>query len=196
MTSLVIFTIIGLYIFSTFAFSQATPVIDLEFDKKYNSWLDRAVSENLSPKKQYKLGIKLDDIICFENKIPVMKLTVNDSVACVKMDSAKKLEKRGWGIIKSESYDNIPAPIWGKHCWNVYFSSEPDRLQLVKDVRLALLHFSEKYAWQAVLIEGKMDDRFLISTPHLRSDEVPKLVDLLESGNYSKIEFREYSCSY
>lgn len=178
--------------------AYSTPAIDPEFNETYQSWLESTVSEKLSPRTQNELGIVPEDIICFESRIPMLKITSNDYVACVYIKSAKVLEDRGWGIQKSTKYDNSKSPLPGLQCWDVYFKQlKPSTSQIVKDTRLSLLNLSEKYAWKSIWIEDKKENQFLISTPHLHDEEITQLITLLESkDSISKVIFREYSCNY
>jgi len=52
----------------------------------------------LPPKKQIKLGISLDEIICKNNFKLILKSSDN-SPACVKPSTAQKLLERGWTIL-------------------------------------------------------------------------------------------------
>jgi len=51
----------------------------------------------LSPIKQIAQGISPEEVICNEGLELIMKN--NGSAACVRADTAVKLEKRGWGVM-------------------------------------------------------------------------------------------------
>ena len=57
---------------------------------------------NISPRQQMKNGILPDNVICYEGKILIKKLSTN-SIACVKPQTAQKLVERGWELLTGHS---------------------------------------------------------------------------------------------
>lgn len=52
--------------------------------------------KEIPPKKQLKIGVDLDGVVCKEGLEKIFKIT-NDSVACVYPETAQKLVDREWG---------------------------------------------------------------------------------------------------
>ena len=66
----------------------------------------------LSPLEQFKLGIKIDKIVCKENLVITIKSS-NGHPACVRQETLEKLIQRGWAtaldLVTQQTDNNIPA---------------------------------------------------------------------------------------
>jgi hypothetical protein len=63
----------------------------------------------VAPLKQIKAGVALEDVRCNQGKVPAYKYDAK-SVACVSLETAKKLELRGWGVMTLQPKTESPKP--------------------------------------------------------------------------------------
>ena len=66
-----------------------------------------STADAISPKKQFESGIPIENIICNEDKVLVLR--PSGIPACVKPTTAERFEDKGWMVIKT-SFENQTVP--------------------------------------------------------------------------------------
>lgn len=175
---------------------NAEPKIDEATIKKYQAIIDSAVDKKLSPKKQIDIGIQMLDVVCFDNNVPVLKLTDN-FVTCVNSNTATKLIERGWGVTKNEEkFDNSH----GSECsntWVIHYEKlKPENSIIIKKLRNEIKQFSEFLLWHPIQILTS-DEKTLVvlSNGNFNDAERSEIINALEEIELiSKVEHKKGGC--
>lgn len=177
---------------------NAEPLPYNKFLKKYETKIDEAIKEKLSPKQQIEIGIHMRDIVCFNEYVQIMKLSASQSVACVKTDTAKELVQRGWGMALTEELKlgtGNSSGCWFD--WTVDFSEpiydEIDKRsiesKIIRTVRISLSEFyPEHFVWSP--IQTRMGTDFMKFTLGWSLDENPSqqmIENIKEIGHISRV---------
>ena len=85
------------------SWSDSSPPIDIK-NKEAMTYTPTGIIYNDSPLQQFKAGIKLDDILCKENHVLVVRF--DHTPACVKLVNKEKLIQRKWAVEQELSINN------------------------------------------------------------------------------------------
>ena len=104
---LMIISLVVLIIFTAFSISYVEVAEGILPQKAYQEYENklkelRESIDKPSPRQQIANGIKYIDVICPNDFVLMFKWSGNSN-ACVKPQSAEKLEKRGWGVPKDQT---------------------------------------------------------------------------------------------
>ena len=177
----------------------AEPIPYEEFMKTYQPILDRVQQENLPPTKQSEIGILFNDIFCDDNKIPVLKLTGVNYIACTTPESATKLVERGWGLIhKDDPLDGMR----GAECINWWIihhkdNDAPLESSLIKTIRTTTSEFAnESVVWKPIkLVEHKGNTITISSYGNFQEIYLEQVIaNLLNIKHVTDVEFKPRAC--
>ncbi|MBI5146385.1 MAG: hypothetical protein HZA84_04105 [Thaumarchaeota archaeon] len=175
---------------------NAVPKYDELEIQKYKVKLEQAINEKISPRKQLEVGIRMFDIVCFNETIPLLKLSEN-TVACVKPKTAEKLMDRYWGIVKNKELSHGPDFSCG-NAWSIkYDNTKPNNSTIIKIMRNEIKKFSELILWQPIIISYS-DENILFISLHgsFQADENSSIIKALEKMNsISKVEYLPRVCN-
>lgn len=142
-------------VFSLFvglAYAEPAILTDKQFDA-YQFKIDKTIAEKLAPAKQLDLGILQHDIICFDEKITILKLAAEFFIACVDPNTADTLVERNWGIVHKESQTEGSG---GSECiiyWTVYHNDDVSSNTLIKSLRETTSKFAnDRVVWSPLEI--------------------------------------------
>lgn len=200
MTMVALIVLFTMSIFWQPSFAEEIPSDVAE--KRYKPKLDQATNEHLSPLKQLGIGILAHHIICFDEKIPILKWTQPLSVACVNQDTAQKLQIRDWGITKTDKskFNQNPPVGESRLYWKIYPSSNVNgdfannlvESMVIKHMRKSIHSISEHTAWMKITISDGESDSFMMSTgaANLNEQERQMIIkEMVKNHAISKIEF-------
>lgn len=178
---------------------MAEPITDLELIKQYKITLEHAYNEKLNPKKQLANNIKTTDVMCFDNHLPILKLTAENSIACVNPITATKLVERNWGLThKSNPYEGTS----GSECvnyWLIYHDvNMPSSTIMIKTIREITSNFANDFVvWSPIKIEKITDDSITLSSHGMFSSKEISLIKngLLHIDDILKVKDRPGICS-
>lgn len=177
---------------------SAEPVSYEDFMKWYGPLVDTVNEQKLPPAKQFDIGILMPSIICFDDKVRILKLSEANVVACVNPDTLQKLVQRGWGI---DQYD--PDKVSNSHSvecgiiWKLVFDSEiPNEYSLIKSMKMMMLDYSELILWQPMTITYHENVMEILWTGNFRTAEISEIETYLKSsyGSLTYIETIPRGC--
>jgi len=122
-----------------------------------------------SPKQQISSGIKYIDVMCSNNFVLLFKWSSN-SMACVKPQSAEKLEKRGWGVPKDQTaFLGFSSLCWTDFTIHYQDINKYNEYKIIKTIRDALSKVDlrpglgeYKYRWDYISILNKSDNQGIV----------------------------------
>lgn len=168
-------------------FAESDPVE--QFREKYLSILEKAQTEKSSPAKQRQMGIRMADILCFDNKIPILKWASNDFVACVTPQTSDILSERDWGISKSPSFsmnDSIhPGMCFTQ--WKLYNTDIQSQKQVIMEFRKAIFAVSEQDAWKPITINMQPNNiTEVLSGGKFTDEQSSQILEILEKHTWNQ----------
>lgn len=176
--------------------ANAVPLPDEIKIQEYKIKIAQATNERMSPKKQLEIGIKLFDIVCFNETIPILKLSEN-KVACVKSKTADNLMERYWGVVKSKELSY--GPDYGCFTgWSIHYDKiKPSNSTIILTIRNEIKVFSEEMLWQPIIISFS-NENILFASLHgtFQISEISSITEALEKVNFvSKAEYLSAVCN-
>jgi len=122
-----------------------------------------------TPRQQIANGIKYIDIVCSNDFVLLFKWSSN-SMACVKPQSAEKLEKRGWGVPKDQTmflgFSSLCETGFTIHYQDISKYNESKIIKTIRDA-LSKVDWSPvggeyKYRWDYISILNKPDNQRIV----------------------------------
>lgn len=177
---------------------MAEPITDSELIKQYKITLENAYEKKLNPKKQLNYGIKTTDVVCFDDKIPVLKLTAESFVTCVEPITATKLVERNWGLIHKLNPHEGTSGSECSNYWTIYYTDSPSKSIFIKTLRIITNKFAnDSVVWSPIKTEKITDSNITLLSHGMFSSEEISLIKgaLLNIENVSKIEDKTGICT-
>lgn len=175
---------------------NAVPLYNNTEIQEYKVKLKQVTNEKIPPKKQLEIGIQMFDIVCFNETIPVLKLSAN-MVSCLTPHTAEKLMDRQWGLVKSKEL--LYGPDYDCSTgWSItYDDVKPSNSTIIKALRNEIKKFSESALWQPIGISYS-DENILFVSLHgaFQPNENSSITKALGKVNYvSKAEYLSAVCN-
>ena len=161
------------------------------FIREYQPKIDRAIAERMSPQMQIESGIYMHDVVCFDSKVPLLRLSASAYVACVSLDTADKLILREWGIKKGDELGKrLPGPLVG--CWPSWLvhhdgeDNKPSESTMIKNTRMMLAEMSDAFAWEPITVDPNDKKGYLLMSAggKISEDESMRIAEMLEGLEY------------